>query len=264
MSKKTNIPNKRTLRVSKVGDKELREMGWVSPDNRDMPSIRHHADLDHWIVLFPLLHGFVPLGSASTIREAYREAYRQYRLMRRKPERMARGRSNALRAAWRYRQRARRYADTVNQQSAQIRALRETLERQKQTIENLLRDNAGLNAMMEGRDLYERSLIMQLDEAKQQIAKLNQTIGELKLAHNRLQHEADYFRRRQGLPTSEDLKAVGNRPVYPLRSQSEPMPEERVMGDIRIHAALLPPGVSLDAVIAAIEVLPATAPETVR
>ena len=111
------VPNKRTLRISRLGDKDLHELGWVSPDGRDMPSARHHVDSDRWLVIFPLTNMTPVVGSGRTIRDAYRLACRQQRLLRRTPERMARSRARALRAAWGYRQRASSYAETINRQN---------------------------------------------------------------------------------------------------------------------------------------------------
>lgn len=214
------VPNKRTLRISRLGDKDLHELGWVSPDGRDMPSARHHVDSDRWLVIFPLANMMTPvIGSGRTLREAYRLACRQRRLLSRPPESLVRSRARAMRYAWSQRQRAMRYGKTIARQLLLIAELRQ-----------------------------------QIEDARREASPLNQRIGELMLENNRLRHEVDYFRRQRGLPTYDELKVFARpRPAEPLR-------EARQIGGVRIHAELLPAGVTVDDIIAAIEVLPASTP----
>lgn len=265
--KNSNIfrPNTRNLRVSKIGDKDLQETAWIDPHGDTLLHLRVHSD---WggrrVVLFPLLHHqSTPLGSGSSIRVAYRKAYRQYRLLRRDPARMARSRANALRAAWKYRQRARRYADTVNALTRELKVSNELRESQARIIGETRAEAQRYASICTGRDEYENSLLRQLEEAKDALSKTRSELADLRREYSRLQHNEDYYRRRLGLPTSDDLKVVIGRPFYPFRSQSEPEPETLEVTGFRIHAALLPKGVSLEDVVAAIEVLPAPAPAQV-
>lgn len=214
-------PNRINTRVSRLGDKDLREIGWVAPDGRDLLHVQHHADSCYWRVVFPLVDGRVPLGSAPTLRAAYREAYRQHRLLRRTPERVARSRANALRTAWKYRQRARRYAETVNRLTRELKTANAVRESQARIIGELKVEEQRLRAVSDGRDAYEHSLSKQRDEAKEKADRLQRELDALRLAQNRLTHEMDGYRKQLGLPTSDDLVVRGSRPVYPLRSQSE-------------------------------------------
>lgn len=214
------VPNKRTLRISRLGDKDLHELGWVSPDGRDMPSARHHVDSDRWLVIFPLTNMTPVIGSGRTIRDAYRLACRQQRLLSRPPEHLVRSRARAMRYAWSQRQRAMRYGKTIARQLLLIAELRQ-----------------------------------QIEDARREASPLNQRIGELMLENNRLRHEVDYFRRQRGLPTYDELK------VFAKPRPPEPVREPRQIGSVRIHAALLPPGVTVEDIISAIEVLPASTPK---
>jgi|GEM_PF-3178344 len=259
--KNSNIfrPNTRNLRVSKIGDKDLQETAWIDPSGNTLLHMRIHSDWGgRWVVIFPLLHlQSTPVGSSSkSIRAAYREAYRQYRLLRRNPETAARLRSVALRSWWRQRQR-------IGELTRKLKVSEDLRESQARIIGETRAEAQRYASICTGRDEYENSLLRQLEEAKDALSKTRSELADLRREYSRLQHNEDYYRRRLGLPTSDDLKVVIGRPFYPFRSQSEPEPETLEVTGVRIHAALLPKGVSLEDVVAAIEVLPAPAPAQV-
>jgi len=229
--------NKRNLRVVKFGDAEMREIGWVRPDGSALLHVQHHANSCYWRVVFPVADGLVPVGSGLTLRDAYREACRQRRLLRRAPERMARSRANALRTAWEYRQQARRYAETINRLGA-LHA--EALARERDLKEHLAAaerklaaaENQVTQAML-GTLKYEGSLREQLDAANAKLSaeydrglKQAARYRELQAQHTGLlaryatqQGKLDEMRKQLGLPTSDDLVVRGAGAVYPIREE---------------------------------------------
>lgn len=277
--------NKRTLRVSKLGDKDLRELGWLAPDNQQIISVRHHADTNRWQVILPYEMGgaYLPIvGSADTLRDAYRRAERARRIQRHEPDRLLRHidrQHQRLRAERRARRALQRQYDILAaEHTHQTQRAEDTVRRLSNELLRQSNADDRVTAQLMGRSQLEQSLRDQLDAARDQLMReqaqasdilelhlkkytaLQAAHTDLQLANNRLRRDVDYWQRKHNLPTSDDLKVVGSRPVYPLRSQSQPEPPVHEMTAIRIHAALLPPGVSLADVIAAVEVLPAPEP----
>lgn len=228
--------NSSTLRVSLLGGEEtLREIGKLDADGKTLLSIRHHVDTDRWQVSLPFVPGgaYLPVvGSASSLRDAYRLAERQRRVQRHQPDRLLRQRERIIRAL-----RAQRTAALERE-----RALKDRLAEIEHQI--AAAENHTTQAMI-GALKCEGSLREQLDAANAKLTaeyeralKQGQQYRELQSEHigllaryATLQGQADELRAQLGLPTSDDLVVRGSRPVYPLRrSEPEPARSSEPMG----------------------------------
>lgn len=174
------------IRVEENGD-----LVWKPPGGGDrLATVRHHADIERWIVILPSRNGFPvgPFGGAHTLRDAYRLALREHRLARHSPAYLLRQRARLIRQLRQQRSQWRRSDDL----EAALRERIARARRESMPLTHLIGSKEPLAALDVLVDQAIKAQRVALAEF--QVKKLECERDEIFAAQQRLRAEVDSLR----------------------------------------------------------------------